>query len=224
MKNNLFLRVLPSLALLLGACDSGDEDIQQTIRISDITPGTTMIGGSTLNTAVIGDTITISGERFSVVAAENLVSIQEIPVPVLAASSTTIQVMVPPRVPFSYVDVVVARAGYEPAVRQISVRSSPSPLITGIRPTTGPVGTVVTILGKNLDETLENAVAFPNATGQAAMLFIRPINPILATSDSIQIAIPAGAGTGKISLYARPAENVANSFGSIVTPTFTVTP
>jgi len=222
MKNKLPFGVLSLFVLFLFACDRGEE-VQKEITITNITPGTTLIGGNTLNTAMIGDTITIIGQNFSAVAEENLISIQGIPTTVIAASVTEIKAKVPPGVSFSYVDVVVARAGYQKAVSQISVRAYPSPVITGISPASGPVGTVVTIYGKNLEETLDaNMIAFTDAKGGLANIVITPFNPLTATADSIQIKVPAGAGTGKISLYARPAQNVENTFAGIVTPVFTV--
>lgn len=118
----------------------------------------------------------------------------------------------------------MARDGYEPAGHQISVRSTPSPVITRIRPAQGRVGSVVTIYGQHLLETVQaDQLAFADASGRAAV-HVRPMNPVLATADSFQIRVPARAGTGPITLYARPAENAANSFGSIVTPAFTVVP
>jgi len=222
MKDKPPFGVLILFVLFLFACDRGEE-VQKNITITNITPGTTLVGGSTLNTAMIGDTITIIGQNFSAVADENLISIQGIPTTVITASSTEIKAKVPSGVPFSYVDVVVARAGYQKAVSQISVRAYPSPVITGISPTSGPVGTVVTIYGKNLEETLDaNMIAFTDAKGEVANMVITPFNPLTATADSIRIKVPAGAGTGKISLYARPAQNLENAFATIVTPLFTV--
>lgn len=221
MKNKLSILLA---TLFLSACEREEQTLRM-ISTTDITPGTTMIGGNTLNTAVIGDTLTISGTGFSSEAAENLVSVQNIPVRVLTASSTILRALVPVGVPFAYVDVVVARNGYQPAGRPISIRATPSPVITGIRPTQGRVGAVVTIYGKHLLETLEaNQLTFTDANGQAATIHVRPINPVVATADSIRITVPAGAGTGKFTLYARLAQDAAASFGSLVTPVFTVTP
>ena len=222
MKNKLPFGLIILFVLFLFACDRGEE-VQKVISITNITPGTTMVGGNTLNTAMIGDTITIIGQNFSAIANENLVSVQGIPAIIIAALPTEIKAKVPPGVPFSYVDVEVARTGYQKAVSPISVRAYSSPAITGISPTSGPVGTIVTIYGKNLEETLaSNMIAFTDAKGELANIVIRPFSPIVATADSIQIKVPLGAGTGKISLYARPAQNIDNAFVGIVTPVFTV--
>jgi hypothetical protein len=223
MKTTPVPSALPLLAVLFGACER--EDAPRRLLITDITPGTTQIGGSTLNTAVIGDTLTIQGEGFGGVATDNHVTVQGLPAPVLTASATQLRARVPAGVPYAYVSVVVARDGYEPARHPISVRSTPSPVIAGIRLTQGRVGTVVTIYGRHLLETVQaDQLAFANASGQAASVIVSPLNRVLFTADSLQIRVPAGAGTGRIALYARPVENIANSFGSIVTPVFTVVP
>lgn len=224
MKNNPAIGGLLLLTLCAVGCEREDE-APRMLSVTDITPGTTIIGGNTLNTAIVGDTLTISGGGFSSIATENQVVIEGISAPILAASATQLQVTVPVGVPYSYVKVVVIREGYQQAEQQISVRTTPPAVITGIRPTQGRVGSVVTIYGTHLLETLESDhLAFANANGRAAAVHVEPINPLLATTDSIQIRIPAGAGTGKIALYARPAQNITNSFFSINTPVFTVIP
>lgn len=84
-----------------------------------------MIGGNTLNTAVIGDTLSISGKGFSTAATENLVFVHNIPARVVTTSPTSLHAIVPVSVPFAYVDVVVARKGYQSAVHQIQDASLP---------------------------------------------------------------------------------------------------
>ena len=183
-----------------------------------------MMGGNTLNTAMIGDTIIISGQNFSSIPSENYVSIHGVPSEVIEASNTAIKAKIPAGVPFSSVDLVVTRAGFQEAVSQIGIKETPSPVITSISPTSGSVGSVVTIFGKNLEETLgANMMEFAGSEGEPGVN-IRSFNPLLATSDFIKIKVPAGAGTGTIKLYAKPNQNIENVFFSIVTPTFTVTP
>jgi hypothetical protein len=224
MESNLAIGGLLLLTLCVVGCKREDET-PRILRVNDITPGTTMLGGRTLNTAVIGDTLTISGEGFSSVAADNTVSVQGIVAPVLTASATQLEAVVPTGVPFSYVSVVITRRGYQSAEHRISVRALPSPVITGIRPTQGRVGSVVTIYGRHLLETVEsNHIMFTNANGQQGAVYIRPFVPRFASADSLHITVPAGAGTGRIELSARPAQDVTNSFFSIATPVFTVIP
>ncbi|OUJ70019.1 IPT/TIG domain-containing protein [Hymenobacter crusticola] len=224
MNNTFAIGSLLLLVFFATSCESENE-APRLLQVTSITPGTTLLGGSSLNTAMIGDTLTIRGEGFSSVAADNQVTVQGIATPVLTASATQLQATVPTGVPYSYVQVIVRREGYPPAEKQISIRSTPSPVITGIRPTQGRVGSLVTIYGHHLLETVEaNQVAFADANGQAAAVFVRPFTPLWAMADSLQIRVPAQAGTGRIALYVRPAQNVANTYFSITTPVFTVVP
>lgn len=209
-------------ALGLSACTQREAALP-ALTITAITPGTPVLGGNSFQTAVIGDTLTLTGQQFGPLVADNQVTIAGIPTPVLTASATTLTTRVPAGVPFANVAVQVSRTGYQPGVKQISVRSLPSPLLAAIRPTSGRVGTIVTIVGQQLLETVAaNRLAFATSNGQAGQP--GPFVPVLATADSIQVRIPVGTGTGPITLYARPVENLPSVYGSLVTPTFTVTP
>lgn len=222
MKYILHVRTLLLASLGLGACTQRQEVLPALI-LAAVTPGTPVIGGNSFQTAVIGDVLTLTGQGFSSSATGNQVTVAGIPAPVLTASATALTARVPAGVPFANVEVQVSRAGYQPVAKQISVRSVPSPLITAIRPTSGPVGALVTIVGQRLLETVAaNRLAFATGNGQAGQP--GPFVPVLATADSIRVRIPAGTGTGPITLYARPVENIPNAYGSLVTPTFTVTP
>ena len=224
MRNQFLCGLSLLLAGCLLGCDRG-EAVQPALTITDVTPGTTRLGGSTLNTALVGDTLVITGENFSPVTTENQVSVQAIAAPVIGASPTEIKALVPLRTPLTTVDLVVARTGYLSATAPITVRSTPSPVITGIRPLRGQVGSVVTILGRHLLELADADQAdFTGASGQGARVYIRPFQPLLVTGDSIQLRVPPGAGTGKITLYARPDESVKDTFFGLTTPVFTVLP
>lgn len=70
-----------------------------------------------------------------------------------------------------------------------SVDTSPS--ITGFSPTSGPVGTAVTINGENFSATpANNTVKFSTATATVGS----------ATTSSLQVTVPEGAQTAKISV------------------------
>lgn len=222
MRDILHVGTLLLAGLGLGAFTHREEALP-ALAITAITPGTPVIGGSSFQTAVIGDTLTLTGQDFSPLAADNQVTVAGIPTPVLTASATALTARVPVGVPLANVEVQVSRPGYQPVVKQISVRSVPSPLIIAIRPSSGPVGTLVTIVGQRLLETVAaNRLAFTTGNGQAGQP--GPFVPVLATTDSIQVRIPVGTGTGPITLYARPVENLLSVYGSLVTPAFTVTP
>jgi hypothetical protein len=222
MKDILLVGTLLLTSLGLGACAQQEEALP-ALTITAITPGTPVIGGSSFETAVIGDTLTLTGQDFSLLPADYQVTIAGISTPVLTASATALTARVPAGVPFANVEVQVSCTGYQPVIKQISVRSVPSPRIITIRPTSGPAGTLVTIVGQQLLEIVAaNRLAFAAANGQEGQP--GPFVPVLATADSIQVRIPVGTGTGPITLYARPVDNVPTVYGSLVTPAFTVTP
>lgn len=214
-------------ALLLGSVGLGGctrrADALPALTLTAITPGPPVLGSNSFHTAVIGDTLTLTGQAFSARAADNQVTVAGMPTPVLTASTTSLTARVPAGVPLATVEVQVSRPGYQPAGRPISVRAVPSPLIVAIRPTSGPVGTLVTIVGQRLLEIVAvNRLAFATSTGQAGQP--GPFVPVRVTADSIQVRIPVGTGTGPLTLYARPVDNLPTVYGSLVTPTFTVTP
>jgi FtsP/CotA-like multicopper oxidase with cupredoxin domain len=82
----------------------------------------------------------------------------------------------------------------------------PAPVVTGISPTSGPVGTTVTITGTNLEDP----------EGKGSVQFNGIATPILSqSSTSLQVKIPAGATTGTFRVHASGA--------GYTSPTFTVT-
>jgi len=222
MKKSRHLGLLLLLGWGLAACTRREEALP-TLTLTAIAPGTPVIGGNSFQTAVIGDTLTLTGQEFSPLVSGNQVTVAGIAAPVLTARATALTAKVPVGVPFATVEVQVSRPGYQPGVKQISVRSLPSPLIQAIRPTRGPVGTVVTIVGRGLLETVAaNRLAFTTGNGQAGQP--GPFTPVLATADSVQVRIPAGTGTGPLTFYARPVDNLPSVYAGLVTPAFTVTP
>jgi gliding motility-associated-like protein len=67
----------------------------------------------------------------------------------------------------------------------------PPPTITSFSPATGPVGTIVNIIGTNMDPLAANNIVTFNGT---------PATVASSTTTSIQTAVPAGASTGPISV------------------------
>ncbi|WKN41514.1 IPT/TIG domain-containing protein [Tunicatimonas pelagia] len=224
MKVAYYLKTL-LLVALLPSCNSDEEALPPAITVEIINPGSLIISGNTTNAAMIGDTISIIGQNFSSVPGENRVSVHGIPTSVVTAADTMLQTIVPAGVPWCGVDVRVARDGYQEAIKSIVIRETPSPAITGIAPESGPIGTLVTIYGRNLDETLKdslNLITFASPTGEPLSVSFLA-EPLFVSSDSVQVEVPAGVGTGTISLYAKPCQGNVNAF-SIVTPPFTVIP
>ena len=98
-----------------------------------------------------------------------------------------------------------------------SVTVAPQPTITSFAPTSGPVGTTVTITGTNFSATPANNILAFNGTSAVA---------ITSTATSITANVPVGATTGPISVtVAGNAANSATNFIVTVCPGApTVTP
>lgn len=100
------------------------------------------------------------------------------------ASATTLTCQVPAEVPLVSAEVQVSRPDYWPAAQAINVRLVPSPLLRAIGPASGLVGTLVTIVGQGLLETVAaNRLACAMGGGQAGPP--GPFTPVLATADAI---------------------------------------
>jgi hypothetical protein len=68
----------------------------------------------------------------------------------------------------------------------------PSPSVTGMSPTSGPTGTLVTISGQNLVD----------AEGQGKVWFGGVSLPILNSSGtSLQVVVPSGAASGTFDVH-----------------------
>ncbi|RZL02443.1 MAG: hypothetical protein EOO62_22295 [Hymenobacter sp.] len=135
------------------------------LRIAAITPGTPIIGANSFQTAVVENTLTLTGRGFSPPAADNQVTLASLATPVLSAS-TTLTCQVPAGVPLVSVEVQGSRPDYQPATKPISARSVPSPLLKAIGPASGLVGTLVTIVGQGLLEAVvANRLTFIMGSG-----------------------------------------------------------
>jgi hypothetical protein len=79
----------------------------------------------------------------------------------------------------------------------------PGPVVTGISPASGPVGTTVTISGTNLEDP----------EGHGSVQFNGIDTPILSqSSTSLQVKIPAGATTGNFRVHASGAGYSSSTF------------
>ncbi|TXK47586.1 hypothetical protein FVR03_09345 [Pontibacter qinzhouensis] len=222
MNRIFYLCLLCCLSLLSWSCEKDRE--QQQIIIESINPGETLLGSSKLNSCMIGDTLTIYGHHFSFIPSGNQVTIHGIPAIVVTASGNELKVVVPEGIPFAYVDLLVARRNYLAALRTISINEYPSPEITGVRPTSGSAGTVVTIYGKQLDKAIQanQIIAFTDVMGEMLPKIAYPL--LVASADSIQLTIPSDAGSGPVYLPVKPNQSVENNFIFLRSPVFTVVP
>ena len=163
------------------------------LQISSLSPSSGVIGGA----------VTINGTSFGNTQGSSTISFNGLAAAVISWNDTSIMATVPTGATTGNV-VVTVGSNTSNGVKFTLV---PSPSISGLSPTSGPVGMNVTISGAN----------FGSSQGSSSLTF----NGVLATPTSwvagtINTPVPPGASTGPVLV------TVGN--GSSAGVTFTVTP
>ena len=141
-----------------------------------------------------GVAVTVSGRNFGATQGSSTLTFNGVPATssqylTMTWSNTSITAPVPASATSG--DVVVTAAGQ--ASNGLGFTVEPSPVITGISPSSGPVGALVTITGTNLMD----------AGGQTAVTFGSIFASLVSVSStSIQVHVPSGATTGNIRVHA----------------------
>ncbi|HEY8934609.1 MAG TPA: IPT/TIG domain-containing protein, partial [Cyclobacteriaceae bacterium] len=140
-----------------------------------------------------GTTVIITGVNFSATVSENVITFNGTQANVTQATTTQITVTVPTGASTGKIAVTVNnKTVTSSADFIIESNNSNVPSITSFLPASGSTGTTVTISGTNFSATAsENVVAF-NGT---------PATVTEATTTQITTTVPAGAGTGKITVH-----------------------
>lgn len=156
----------------------------------------------------IGTPITINGANFSSIAANNIVKFNGIVASVSASTVSSITTVVPIGATNGSVTVTIGgQTGTSPAIFTI-----PAPTITAFTPTSGPIGTTVTINGSNFSPIVaNNQVKFNNVIATVTA----------STSTSITATAPAAATTGTISVTIGVQTGTSVSSFTIPVPTIT---
>jgi large repetitive protein len=149
---------------------------------------------------LVGTLVTIDGTNFVDVTA---VKFKNTPAAFMVNSSTQITARVPTGAKTGRISVVTVN-GTARSKEKFTVTAPVAPTITSFSPTSGPVGTVVTINGTNFVGT--TSVAF---NGTFATFTVN-------SSTQITAIVPAGATTGHISV-------ITLSGSATSTANFTVT-
>lgn len=139
----------------------------------------------TPSAGTVGTTVVITGKNF---LGANSVRFNSVAAPATVNSGTQITVKVPTNAIIGPIT-ISGPAGSDRSASNFVVR----PVIYGFTPTVGPIGTVVTITGANLDEGRTGAPVLVKFNGVAA------VNPTLSPSQ-ITAVVPSGATTGPISV------------------------
>jgi YD repeat-containing protein len=139
----------------------------------------------------IGTAVTIYGTGFSATPSQNTVTFNGTAATIVSATATQIVTTVPGGAATGPITVTTP-TGSATSTTSFSVTNASAPgvpTITSFTPTSGPVGTAVTINGTNFDPTPANNHVRLNTT-QATVT--------TASTTSMTVPVPAGATSGKI--------------------------
>lgn len=195
--------------LVLSGCTK-KEEAKPLPKVDDIAPMFVPVGAS----------VVVSGANFSSTPADNRVTFNGVPAEVSSASATQLTVTVPVgafsevlRAAEVYVTVKGQRSG-----TPVYLKSDTFPEIIALEPTSGPIGTVITIRGRNFNTDIaHSAVLFSeNFSGPPRR------TPLSASSTAIQVAVPAGTATGDVCLMTYLTPDKSKYLSEC--RTFTVTP
>jgi hypothetical protein len=139
----------------------------------------------------VGTVVTITGKNFSSVASDNMIMMNGLQIAPISSSTTQIVFTVQAGAKTDKIFVLTQYNGLQFTVVSTSdfVVESSEPVITSFSPASGPVGTVVTITGKNFSSVASDNMIMMNGL---------QIAPISSSTTQIVFTVQAGAKTDKI--------------------------
>ena len=188
MERQQFLKSLGISSLivpLLASCN--DEQVTPVPVITAFTP----------SSGPVGTTVVISGTNFNATAATNIVSFNGTVATVSAATSTQLTVVVPTGATSGNISLTV-NSSSTTSQDQFTVTAASSATVTvgGFSPSSGAVGTSITITGTNFSSTpANNTVTFNGILATVTA----------ATTTQLTVTVPLGASTGKIAVTVNSA-------------------
>lgn len=155
-----------------------------------VTPGTPVITNFTPSNGPVGTSVTIAGTNFSATAANNAVKFNGTVAVVTASTTTSITTSVPAGATTGKITVEVGGlTGSSSTDFQVSAANTPT--ITSFTPTSGAIGTAVTITGTNFSTTPANNTVQFNGTSATVTA---------STATSITTTVPTGSTTGPVTV------------------------
>ncbi|MDC1324729.1 YCF48-related protein [Flavobacteriaceae bacterium] len=158
------------------------EIIQPALTITEISPAS----------ANRGDAVTITGQDFSEIISENVVTFGTIQATVTSASSSSLEVIVPQNAELGSTTVKVSVTSIQQETTSaFEVTDTTALSVVSYSPSGGSIGAEITIFGANFSDIIsENTVSFNgiNATISAA------------TTTSLTVVVPNGVTSGPISV------------------------
>ncbi len=139
---------------------------------------------------LVGTPVTITGTNFSATASSNIVKFNGTTATVTASSVTSITTSVPTGAATGKIAVTVG-GQTATSTTDFTVTTATSPTIASFNPTSGLVGTAVTITGTNFDATAANNTVRFNGTTAIVTA---------TTTTGITTTVPTGSTTGKITV------------------------
>ncbi len=133
--------------------------------------------------------IKITGANFGATQGSSKVTVSGAPAYVLSWSDTAISIQVPSNAATG--NIAVAAGGL--SSNGLAFTFYPYPAVTGLSPTSAPIGTPVTITGAGLMDGGGNGTVTFNGT---------PATILSQSATSIQVNVPAGTTTGPIRVHA----------------------
>src|SRR5439155_1096143 len=149
---------------------------------------------------LVGTSVTIAGANFGATQGSSTVKFNGIAAAPTSWSATSIVVPVPAGATTGNVVVTVGGAASNGVSFTVTV---PAPSITSLNPTSGLVGTSVTIAGANFGATQGTSTVTFNGTAAA---------PTSWSATSIVVPVPAGATTGNVVITVGGVASNAVSF------------
>lgn len=179
--------ILAAVAIALSACIQVEdpEDPEESVT-------TPTISGFYPESGSIGTTVSVNGTNFSTTAANNVVLFNGVTAVVTAATSTQLTVTVPSGASTGAITVTVgAITVTSSASFTVVPQTSEPPTISAFSPTSGGVGSTVTITGTNFNTNpLLNVVSFNGVKATVTS----------ATSTQLTVIVPSGATSGAITV------------------------
>src|ERR1700678_2929577 len=156
----------------------------------------------------VGASVTITGTNFGSAQGTSTLKFNTTAVTATSWTATSIVATVPTGATTG--NVVVTVSGVASNGQSFTVVSAPS--ITSLSPTSGAVGTPVTVTGTNFGSTQGSSTVKFNGTAGT---------PTSWTATSIKVPVPTGATTGNVVVFASGVNSNGQSFTVVGAPSIT---
>lgn len=146
---------------------------------------------------IVGEKVTLNGERFAKTPREAAVSIGGKNAPVQSCSETSVVVIVPTDLKPGKHPIIIATNGVASKEFQVTVLG-PAPELASLSLSSGAPGATLTISGKHFSPNAgENAVTIGGASAEVTSASSESLSVVIPTIDSPQYGVPVSVSVGK---------------------------